>query len=224
MNHKLMSATIAATITMSLGCGTLVTLSDNKSFPNQIYAGTRAMLFGRGCTQIDVPFSIVADTIVLPYTIPRTVYNYTHVDTLFYEYDLKRLRLARFGPSVLVIYSSTDNNSKIFWPNLLRLADQKRTHYVGFYVYSLDRGKKDAANLVSRYELPPFSLYWVNEWDEGRLEFELESLGVSVQEPIVLPVVAVFDFKGRLLNQWYGIRDTAEVEKALKYTVPTGGT
>ena len=56
------------------GCGTLVTLTDNKEWPNQIYAGTRASANGHA-TQIDVPFSLIADTVVLPYTIPRTIYN-----------------------------------------------------------------------------------------------------------------------------------------------------
>ena len=61
------------------GCGTLVTLTDNKEWPNQIYAGTRAAANGHA-TQIDVPFSLIADTVVLPYTIPRTIYNLSQRD------------------------------------------------------------------------------------------------------------------------------------------------
>lgn len=56
------------------GCGTIVALSDNRQWPNQIYAVTRASFEGHG-TQLDVPLSLVADTIVLPYTIPRTMQN-----------------------------------------------------------------------------------------------------------------------------------------------------
>lgn len=55
----------------------MITLSDNKQWPNQIYAGTRASLYGHA-TQLDVPFSLVLDTVVLPYTIPRTTYNMNH--------------------------------------------------------------------------------------------------------------------------------------------------
>lgn len=60
------------------GCGTLVALSDNKQWPNQIYAGTRASYQGFH-TQLDVPFSCIMDTVVLPYTIPRTIYNYSKI-------------------------------------------------------------------------------------------------------------------------------------------------
>ena len=56
------------------GCGTFVTLGDNEKWNNQIYAGTRASAQGHA-TQLDVPFSIIMDTVVLPYTIPRTIYN-----------------------------------------------------------------------------------------------------------------------------------------------------
>lgn len=59
------------------GCGTIVTLSDSKTWPNQIYAGTRASARGHA-TQPDIPFSLVADTLILPYTIPRTIYNIAH--------------------------------------------------------------------------------------------------------------------------------------------------
>ena len=61
------------------GCGTIVTLSHNQEWPNQIYAGTRASANGH-VTQIDVPFSLIADTLVLPYTIPRTIYNLSQQD------------------------------------------------------------------------------------------------------------------------------------------------
>jgi uncharacterized protein YceK len=200
---------------LSYGCGTMVTISDNKQWPSQIYAGTGAAAQGHG-TQIDVPFSLVADTLFLPYTIPRTIYNYTHIDTLFYEYKLNRLKyeIEILGVSVLVIYSSTNDKSNILWPNLLIFANQKK-HHLGFSVFSLDRSNKDAANLISKYNLPPFLLYRLVDWDPGQLKLALESLGMHVEEPINLPIIAVFDSKRNLLKQWYGIQDLAEVEKVL---------
>jgi len=70
---------IALVIVSSLllsGCGTIWALSNNEQWPNQIYAGTRASATGHS-TQLDVPFSLIADTLVLPYTIPRTIYNFS---------------------------------------------------------------------------------------------------------------------------------------------------
>lgn len=60
------------------GCSTIVSLGDNERTPNQIYAGTREDLNPH--TIYDLPFSFVADTALLPYTIPRTVYNFHHSD------------------------------------------------------------------------------------------------------------------------------------------------
>lgn len=59
------------------GCGTMSALGDDQAWPNQVYAGTRAAAGGHA-TQWDVPFSLVADTILLPYTIPRTIHNRSH--------------------------------------------------------------------------------------------------------------------------------------------------
>jgi uncharacterized protein YceK len=56
------------------GCGTMSALDTNKQWPDQVYAGTRAAAGGHA-TQWDVPLSLVADTVVLPYTIPRTLQN-----------------------------------------------------------------------------------------------------------------------------------------------------
>jgi uncharacterized protein YceK len=59
------------------GCGTMSALGNDRMWPNQVYAGTRAAAGGHA-TQLDIPFSVVADTIVLPYTIPRTLHNQKH--------------------------------------------------------------------------------------------------------------------------------------------------
>jgi uncharacterized protein YceK len=59
------------------GCGTMAALGRDEMWPNQVYAGTRAAAGGH-VTQFDVPFSLVADTLVLPYTIPRSIHNQKH--------------------------------------------------------------------------------------------------------------------------------------------------
>src|SRR4051794_30668349 len=51
------------------GCGTVATLSDHRSSTSLIYSGTR-FSWTHPCTGGDVPFSAVADTLALPYTIP----------------------------------------------------------------------------------------------------------------------------------------------------------
>lgn len=66
----------AAAITLLLsGCATIVSLQEDGK--NKIYSGT-IKHFELGCAHavcLDFPFSLAADTVVLPYTIPRTIYN-----------------------------------------------------------------------------------------------------------------------------------------------------
>ena len=50
-------------------CGTLCTLSEPQCGPFGPYSGTKASARGHG-TQIDIPFSLVFDTILLPVSIP----------------------------------------------------------------------------------------------------------------------------------------------------------
>lgn len=70
--------TIASTLSLVLsGCGTIESLRSNEPFPNVVYGGTYLSLHGH-VTQFDAPFSLVADTVVLPYTIPRTIHNRHH--------------------------------------------------------------------------------------------------------------------------------------------------
>lgn len=57
------------------GCATIVTLQEDGR--NKIYSGTLRH-FDLACahaTCLDFPFSLVADTVILPYTIPLTIYN-----------------------------------------------------------------------------------------------------------------------------------------------------
>ncbi len=67
---------LAFLLPLLAGCGTLVnTFGDEPR--NKIYVGVRVDLdaFGHGGF-LDLPFSLVLDTILLPYTIPRTIANY----------------------------------------------------------------------------------------------------------------------------------------------------
>jgi uncharacterized protein YceK len=58
------------------GCGTLANTFEDEP-KNKIYVGARVDLdaFGHGGF-LDLPFSLVLDTIFLPYTIPKTIANY----------------------------------------------------------------------------------------------------------------------------------------------------
>ncbi len=59
------------------GCATRTTLREDET-KNKIYSGTirHCDLTGWYDTVYDLPFSFVADTVILPYTIPKTIYNY----------------------------------------------------------------------------------------------------------------------------------------------------
>jgi len=61
------------------GCGTLASIGYDDPYPNIVYGGVRrelAPLSPHTC--LDIPLSAVADTIVLPYTIPRSIFNSKH--------------------------------------------------------------------------------------------------------------------------------------------------
>jgi uncharacterized protein YceK len=66
---------LIALITLS-GCATIATLSENET-KNKIYSGTirHTELKCAHATCIDAPFSLVLDTLLLPYTIPKTIWN-----------------------------------------------------------------------------------------------------------------------------------------------------
>lgn len=60
------------------GCATSLTLTESET-KNKIYSGTIRQ-FSLGCahaTCLDFPFSLAADTVLLPITIPWTIVNYT---------------------------------------------------------------------------------------------------------------------------------------------------
>jgi uncharacterized protein YceK len=71
-------------VLMVNGCGTIVTLQEDSEFDcrtNLIYSGTIRTVENVGHTWPDIPFSFVVDTIVLPYTVPKTIWNYFHPRT-----------------------------------------------------------------------------------------------------------------------------------------------
>ena len=62
-------------------CGTLCTaIDDGKGCPKLApYSGTRASAQGHS-TQLDVPLSFIADTLLLPITIPKMLLDSQHPD------------------------------------------------------------------------------------------------------------------------------------------------
>ena len=74
--HKLL---LAGALTLALsGCATGYTVFE-EDHKNLVYSGTRQDLNGWVFIHggiLDLPFSFIADTILLPYTIPRTIWNY----------------------------------------------------------------------------------------------------------------------------------------------------
>jgi uncharacterized protein YceK len=63
---------------LASGCATSITLSEPQT-RNKIFSGT-VRNFELKCahgTCLDFPFSLVADVVVLPYTIPKTIINFS---------------------------------------------------------------------------------------------------------------------------------------------------
>ena len=61
-----------------MGCTTAITLSEPTT-KNKVYSGTGRQIY-LGCahgTCLDFPFSLLADTVLLPITIPWTLVNFT---------------------------------------------------------------------------------------------------------------------------------------------------
>ncbi|UVT20130.1 MAG: YceK/YidQ family lipoprotein [Nitrospira sp.] len=72
------------------GCGTIKTLHKDAKYEcheDMFYSGTRV---GPMSLQkiLDTPFSLVADTLVLPYTIPRSIWNYHHRSASFWNEEM----------------------------------------------------------------------------------------------------------------------------------------
>ncbi len=75
---KLPSGTLAAVVGALLaGCATIGTLTEEQT-RNKIYSGTirQVELKCAHATCLDFPFSLIADTVLLPVTIPWTVISY----------------------------------------------------------------------------------------------------------------------------------------------------
>ncbi len=53
-------------------CGTLYTATAEKCGSLYPYSGTAAAARGHA-TQLDVPFSLIADTLLLPYSLPKSL-------------------------------------------------------------------------------------------------------------------------------------------------------
>jgi uncharacterized protein YceK len=63
------------------GCASIITLGEPKT-KNKVFSGTiRHIELKCGhAVCLDMPFSLVADTVLLPVTIPWTAYNFAEVD------------------------------------------------------------------------------------------------------------------------------------------------
>ncbi len=61
-------------LSSAAGCGTMYSIGHNEPFPNIVYGGLRYT----GHEILDIPLCAVADTVALPYTIPRSIYNSHH--------------------------------------------------------------------------------------------------------------------------------------------------
>lgn len=74
--RPLIAATVIA-LALS-GCATTIAVFEEDP-DNLVYSGTRRDLDGWALAHggfLDLPFSFVFDTVLLPYTIPRTIWNY----------------------------------------------------------------------------------------------------------------------------------------------------
>ena len=80
--RKLLAISIILACPFIAGCGTILAVTQNIPFPNQIYGGSLHGPWAGGHNVLDLPFSLIADTIVLPYTIPRTIYNCHHPEDM----------------------------------------------------------------------------------------------------------------------------------------------
>ena len=54
----------------------MLSISENEPFPNIVYGGTRLTLNSHEAAL--APIAFVLDTLALPYTIPKTLYNNNH--------------------------------------------------------------------------------------------------------------------------------------------------
>jgi len=63
---------LSALLLSTASCGTICTMTDPQCGPFGPYSGTRASMQGHA-TQLDVPFSVVLDTLLLPVSIPAGV-------------------------------------------------------------------------------------------------------------------------------------------------------
>ena len=70
------SVGVAVLVVLASGCGTIATISQAKPEENLIYSGTRFETSSELAvvhTFPDLPLSVAADTLALPYTIPHSL-------------------------------------------------------------------------------------------------------------------------------------------------------
>jgi len=121
----------------------------------------------------------------------------------------------RGRPTVVVLFSSGCSLSQILWPNLLNFAQRVRGKNVTFLAFSTDDNKENASDFISNASLP-FNCYWVKPWSPGQLTASMGSIGIHIPKSFTLPLVAVIDSNGKVVEQWQGLQDILQVEKALR--------
>lgn len=81
VHNLLRTGGLGLACSMLTACGTIITFQEDAKFDcrgNMIYAGTRRSIDNAVHTLLDIPFSLALDTLALPYTIPKSIWNYYH--------------------------------------------------------------------------------------------------------------------------------------------------
>lgn len=118
-------------------------------------------------------------------------------------------------PTVVVFLFSGCPLSRNLWPSLMGLAKQVNEKDVAFLVFSTDKSEVDAAKFVSSATTLSM-FYWIEPWSPGQLDASMKPTGIEIGKTFRLPLVAVLDRTGKVVAQWQGLQDMAQVENALK--------
>ena len=77
MNRRLIHAAVMMAVTLLAGCATIGTLSEDET-KNKVFSGTirHGELKCAHGTCLDFPFSLAADVLLLPITVPWSLVNF----------------------------------------------------------------------------------------------------------------------------------------------------
>lgn len=74
MGRRIILLLASLILISAAGCGTIYSIGHNEPFPNIVYGG----MHYTGHEILDIPLCAIGDTVALPYTIPRSIYNSHH--------------------------------------------------------------------------------------------------------------------------------------------------